>query len=146
VSNQHAELEVPLAPLDLPAPDSVPTDSLLIAVVDELAHRARIILPPTVTSRLPAAVTLTRDYATYRSGAERRGDTLLVERSLTFARRGAAGRSRGGLSILPEHRAGRRKAGDFLDALRGMRPATPAATAGRCGRATPARDGGPGRE
>ena len=128
-SNQHAELEVPLAPLDLPAPDSVPTDSLLIAVVDELAHRARIILPPTVTPRLPAAVILTRDYATYRSGAERRGDTLLVERSLTFARR-----------VLPADRVTDFRS--FRNIVRedekraisltrsGDAPATPAATAG----------------
>jgi len=128
-SNQHAELEVPLPRLDLPAPDSMPTDSLLVAVVDELTYHARIVLPPTVTPRLPGVVSLTRDYATYRSSAERRGDTLLVERSLTFARR-----------VLPADRAVDFRS--FRNIVRederrtipltrsGAAPAMPAATAG----------------
>lgn len=86
-SNQRAEFEVPLPEIDLPASDSMSTDSLLISLADEMTYRARIVLPHTVTARLPAAVILSRDYATYRSGAERRGDTLVVERSLRFARR-----------------------------------------------------------
>ena len=86
-SNQRAELEVPLPEIDLPASDSVATDSLLIGLVEEITYRARIVLPHTVTARLPAAVILSRDYATYRSGAERRGDAVVVERSLRYARR-----------------------------------------------------------
>ena len=120
---------MPLPRLDLPAPDSVPTDSLLVAVVDELTYHARIVLPPSVTPRLPGVVSLTRDYATYRSRAERRGDTLLVERSLTFARR-----------VLPVDRAVDFRS--FRDIVRederrtisltrsGDAPAMPAATAG----------------
>lgn len=86
-SNQRAELEVPLLEIHLPATDSLATDSLMIGLVEEITYRARIVLPHTVTARLPAAVVLSRDYATYRSGAERRGDTLVLERSLRFARR-----------------------------------------------------------
>jgi len=128
-SNQHAELDVPLPPLDLPASDSLPTDSLLISVVDELPYHARIVLPKTVTSRLPAAVTLTRDYATYHSSAERLGDTLLVQRTVTFIRR-----------VLPPDRAAEFRS--FRDIVRedekrtisltrsGDAPVTPAATGG----------------
>jgi len=86
-SNRRAELAVPLPQLDLPLTDSVATDSLLIGLVEEITYRARIILPHTVAARLPAAVMLSRDYATYRSSAERRGDTVLVERALRFTQR-----------------------------------------------------------
>lgn len=85
-SNQRGELDVPLPRLDLPKADSLAKDSLLIAIVEDLTYRARTVLPATVTARLPAAVALNRDYATYRSSAERRGDTLVVERSLHFTR------------------------------------------------------------
>ena len=122
-SNQHAELEVPLPPLDLPTLDSLPTDSLLIAVVDELPYRARIVLPRTVAARLPAAVTLTRDYATYRSSAERLGDTVLVQRTLTFARR-----------VLPPDRAAEFRS--FRDIVREDEKRTIALT--RAGDAPPA--------
>lgn len=85
-SNLRGDLAVPVPQLDMPKPDSSENDSLLVGLVSDLTYRARVVLPGSVSARLPAAVDLSRDYATYHSGAERRGDTLVVERALHFTR------------------------------------------------------------
>jgi tetratricopeptide (TPR) repeat protein len=87
-SNQRAELEVPLPRFDTPGSDTTASqDSVPVGLVEDITHRARIVLPANVTARLPAAVILNRDWVTYRSSAERRGDTLVVERVLQFTQR-----------------------------------------------------------
>jgi Flp pilus assembly protein TadD/transglutaminase-like putative cysteine protease len=89
-SNRTAEFTVPLTPLDLPAADddsSATRDSLPIGILADQTYRLRVVLPTGVTVRLPAGVTLTRDYGTYTSSAHIRGDTLIVERALRLERR-----------------------------------------------------------
>ncbi len=87
-TNQRAELSVPLPPLELPEADTTPPrDSIPVGVVREQASRLVLVLPADVTTRLPIPVTVARDYGTYRSTYERRGDTLVVERLMRFTAR-----------------------------------------------------------
>jgi tetratricopeptide (TPR) repeat protein/transglutaminase-like putative cysteine protease len=89
-TNRRAELQLPLPEAELPDSaerSALGTDSLRIGVLDEQALRAAVALPAGVTVRLPVPVTVTRDYATYRSIYQRRGDTLVVERVLRIGAR-----------------------------------------------------------
>lgn len=83
--NRRAELSLPLPKIVVPQPDSTtPNDSIVIGVLREQIARLTLVVPTGVTLRLPIAVTVTRDYGSYRSAYERRGDTLVVERVLRF--------------------------------------------------------------
>ena len=87
-ANRRAELSLPLPKIDVPEQDSTtPNDSIVIGVTREQVARLTLVVPTDVTLRLPLPVTVTRDYGTYRSVYERRGDTLVVERVLHFNRR-----------------------------------------------------------
>lgn len=96
-SNRNAEYTVPLPRLETPdfTDSSVTADSLPLGILAEQANRLRLILPAGVTVRVPAPLTLTREYATYSSSAQTRGDTLIVERVLKFEPR-----------MMPRSRAG----------------------------------------
>jgi transglutaminase-like putative cysteine protease len=85
-SNRNAEYTVPLPRLETPdfKDSSVIADSIPIGILAEQANRLRLALPAGVTVRLPAPLTLTREYGTYTSSAQMRGDTLIVERVLKF--------------------------------------------------------------
>jgi tetratricopeptide (TPR) repeat protein/transglutaminase-like putative cysteine protease len=95
-ANRRAELSLPLSKIDVAEPDSTtPRDSIVVGVIREQVARLTLVVPSDVTLRLPIPVTVTRDYGTYRSIYERRGDTLVVERVLHFnARVLPAGRGR----------------------------------------------------
>src|ERR1041385_5475360 len=90
-SGQHAELTVPLPMLDLPTIDTArtrdPADSLPVGLLEQEANRVRLVLPPGVTARLPATLTLRRDFGDYQTSAPAPGDTLIVERVLKWTRR-----------------------------------------------------------
>lgn len=85
-SNRNAEYTVPLPRLETPdfSDSSVIADSMPIGILREQTNRLRLVLPAGVTVRLPTPLTLTREYGTYTSSAQTRGDTLIVERSLKF--------------------------------------------------------------
>lgn len=88
-SNRTAEFTVPLPALEIPdhSDDSSEVrDSLPLGIV-ALTNRLRLVLPRGVTVRVPAAVTLQRDYGTYSSRVDVRADTLIVERAVKFAKR-----------------------------------------------------------
>lgn len=88
-SNLRADFSVPLPDLEFAETDTGATgrDSIPIGMLDVRTHRLRLVLPAGVSVRIPTTVKLTRDYAEYVSSTERRGDTLVVERTVRFTRR-----------------------------------------------------------
>ena len=89
-SSKKATLELPLPNLILPYADPDKKESskpIELGSPSEINHRLKLALPSRYKLRLPVPVTLTRDYAEYRSSYKLEGATLIVERTLHVRQR-----------------------------------------------------------
>src|SRR5215468_2758732 len=84
-SSKKDKLNLPLPPFRLPFADADKQESskpIELGSPAEITYRVKISLPARYRMRLPVPVTVTRDYAEYRSSYKLEGNTLIAERSL----------------------------------------------------------------
>jgi hypothetical protein len=89
-SQKILRLRLPLPALGIPETDpSVdgPSKPLKLGSPLEVHVRATIELPPGYAPRAPVPVTITRDYATYRSTYSANANTIVAHRDIAFLRR-----------------------------------------------------------
>src|SRR5262245_861672 len=84
-SSKKDKLNLPLPPFRLPLTDADKQEGskpIELGSPAEITYRLKISLPARYRTRLPVPVTVTRDYAEYRSSYKLEGTTLIAERSL----------------------------------------------------------------
>lgn len=84
-SSKKAALSLPIPSFNLPYADPDKEESskpIELGSPAEFTYRLKLSLPTRYRIRLPVPVTVTRDYAEYRSSYKLEGNTLVVERSL----------------------------------------------------------------
>ncbi len=87
-TGSRASYQPPLPEQALPEADSAAVADTVFLAPSTGFERLTLRLPPGFTPQVPLAVTLTRDFGTYRSTYRLRGDTITVERALAFLVRG----------------------------------------------------------
>lgn len=84
-SSKKSALSLPLPSADLPDADAEKQEEagpIKFAGPGEITRRLKLTLPAAYTARAPLPVTVTRDYAEYRSQYKLEGNTLVAERTL----------------------------------------------------------------
>ena len=84
-SSKKDKLNLPLPSFRLPYADADKQEGskpIELGSPAEITYRLKISLPARYRTRLPVPVTVTRDYAEYRSSYKLEGNTLIAERSL----------------------------------------------------------------
>ncbi|HEX6188101.1 MAG TPA: DUF3857 domain-containing protein [Pyrinomonadaceae bacterium] len=89
-SSKKAKLSIPLPSLNAVQVDADKQEGskpIQIGVPIDIAYRLKLTLPAKYQARLPVPVTLTRDYANYKSTYKLEGNVLTVERTLNLRKR-----------------------------------------------------------
>ncbi|HEU4598075.1 MAG TPA: tetratricopeptide repeat protein, partial [Pyrinomonadaceae bacterium] len=84
-SSKKAALSLPLPSAKLPGADAEKQEEsgpIKFEAPGEITRRLKLTLPAAYTARAPLPVTVTRDYAEYRSQYKLEGNTLVTERTL----------------------------------------------------------------
>jgi len=89
-SSKKAAVGLPLPPLRLPYADADKQEGskpIELEAPAEITYRLKLSLPAKYRTRLPVPITVTRDYADYRSSYKLEGTTLIAERTLRLLKR-----------------------------------------------------------
>jgi tetratricopeptide (TPR) repeat protein/transglutaminase-like putative cysteine protease len=88
-SGKRASVSLPLPPLSLPSVDADREDSqpVKLGPATEISYRVKLTLPAKYKARAPLSVSVTRDYAEYRSSYKLEENTLVAERTLRLLQR-----------------------------------------------------------
>jgi len=83
-SSKKAKAALPLLAIGLPNPPDDNTAPIVLGSPLDVSVRLKLDLPPAFTAQVPIAVSVSRDYAEFKSSYQFAGHTLTAERSLDF--------------------------------------------------------------
>lgn len=83
-SSKNSKLALPMPSLGMPDPPANSNSPVVIGAALDVSLHLKLTLPKSELARPPVSVTVTRDYAEYRSSYEVHGNDLIVVRSIRF--------------------------------------------------------------